>query len=118
VIDVAHDRDDRGPVDKHRALILVLTLGCLLGLFIGRVDDPHRQGEILGNQFDGLIAHRLIDGHHLAESQQDLHDLVGRPIDLRGEILDRDAAVDADLVGGRCLRRGGRCFHRGGRLLG
>ena len=93
VVDVAHDRDDRGPRGEIVGIVLEELL---LVLLVGGVADDDLALDLAGDELHRVVAERLRDGHHLAEGEHDLDDLCRRDAQGRGEILDRDARLDDD----------------------
>ena len=77
----------------------------LVGGLASGVHDLHPDAQLVGNEQQCLVAHRLGHGHHLAETEQRLDHLGGGPPRLVGEILDRDAVVHLD-----GSRSSGFCF--------
>src|SRR6478672_2537790 len=101
VVDVTHDRDDRGPDGEVGLVALVLTelevegLEQLAVLVLGR-DDLDDVVELLAEQLERRVVDRLGRRHHLAEAEQHLHERRRVDTDLLGEVGQRRAARQAD----------------------
>ena len=98
VVDVAHDRDDRGARDE----VLGRVVERLLGLdLVGRARDRDLALELGADHLDGLVRERLRDADELAEAHHDLLDLRGRDAQRRCQVLDGDAGADGRGTRGR-----------------
>ena len=109
VVDVTHDGDDRRARLLERVVVFVVVaeqrLQLELGLLAG-LDEQHVGTERLGDELDHLVGERLRAGDHLARVEQQAHEVGGGAVQLRRELLDRDAALDDDLVlGNRRIAR-------------
>ena len=118
VVDVAHHGDD-GRARHEEALVLLLFFFVteqrleLALLLLARLHEEHLAAERLGDELDHLVGQRLRAGDHLARVEEDADEVGGVAVQLRGELLDRDAARHDDLALGD--RRVERREHRGGR---
>ena len=103
VVDVAHDGDDRrAGLDERLVFVLVVAeerLELELLLLAG-LDEEHLGAEGLADQLDHLVGQRLGAGHHLAGVEQQPDQVSGVAVQLRGELLDGDAARHEDLTVG------------------
>jgi translation initiation factor IF-2 len=118
VIDMAHDRDHRGPCDEILLGVLV-DLGILV--LLRDVLDRHVALDLGGDERHSLVRERLRDRHHRAQAHQDLDELCRRHSERLRQILDRYARVDGDRPGrlrtGRRLRTGLRAVTSLSRVL-
>ncbi len=90
VVDVAHDRDDRG-ARLERVGIVVEREGVLL--LLGH--DLDVAPEVVGHELDELVRHRLGEGERRSEQEQALDDVVGGNAEKLGEVAYRGALRDA-----------------------
>ena len=91
VVDVAHDRHDRGSRNEVGLVVLVLRR---LELLLGRVLDRDLALDLGRDQLDLLVGERLGRGAHLAERHEDLDQLGHRDAERGGEVLDGRARLD------------------------
>ena len=110
VVDVAHDGDDRRTRLLERVVVFVVVAEQRLQLelrFLAGLDEQHVGTERLGDELDHLVGERLRAGDHLARVEQQAHEVGRGAVQLGRELLDRDAALDDDLVfGNRRVTRG------------
>ncbi len=104
VIDVAHDRDDRGP-RLERLFRIVERLG--LFLFLARVLDRHLALELGRDQLDLFVGQRLRRRPHLAEVHENLDDVRHRDAERLRVVAHADARLDGDGTGRRRRRLAG-----------
>src|SRR6266496_4199974 len=114
VVDVTHHRHHRRARPQVLVTIGLVVLPALDGdelVGLGGVDDLDAGADLLAQQRDRIVRHRLGRGQHLAHLHEDA-DEVGRwPAETVGEVLhghpagDADDAVDRD-VGPRLDARG------------
>src|SRR6266511_1424571 len=105
VIDVAHDRDDRGT--RLEVLLGVLELRLLLDL-LGGVDDLDLAIEAFCDHLDHLVRQRLGQGRHLAELHQLLDHLGTAEVERLGDLAHGGAGLNLRGLGldlGRPLDR-------------
>ena len=102
VVDVTHDRHDRGARLEERLVFFFVLIAeeCLQLelLFLAGLDKEHLGAEGLGDQLDHLVGEGLGAGDHLAGVQQEPHEVRGVAVELGCELLDRDPAWDHDLA--------------------
>ena len=101
VVDVTHDGDDRRTELEILLVALVLAVGEVerlqqLAVLVLRGDDLHDVVHLAAEQLEGLVAHRLGGGDHLAEVEQRLHQRGRVGVDLLGEVGQRRAAGEPD----------------------
>ena len=116
VVDMAHDRDDRGARLQHVGLV---GLAAHADLDVGFGDAAHPVAEFGDDQLGGVGVDRLVDRRHHAHAHQRL-DHVGAALGHAvGQFLDRDRLGDDDvahdlrLLAG-CACAGARARGRGG----
>ena len=116
VVDMTHHDDDRRTRLLERVVFVVIVAEQRLQLelgFLAGLDEQHVGAERLGDQLDHLVGEGLRARDHLAGVEQQPNEVGRRTIQLRRELLDRDTALDHDLVlgDGRVARRelGHRC---------
>ena len=110
VVDMTHHDDDQRTRLLERVVVIVIVAEQRLQLelsFLAGLDEQNIGAERLGDQLDHLVGEGLRARDHLAGVEQQPHEVGGRAIQLRRELLDRDAALDDDLVlgNGRVARR-------------
>src|SRR5215218_7080997 len=95
VVDVAHDRHDR----RARLQVLLAVgldvlpaLDLLQDVGLAGVDDLDPGADLLGEQGDRLVGHRLGGGQHLAHLHEQPDQVAGGLADAVGEVLHGDAA--------------------------
>src|SRR5262249_19605120 len=86
-------------------------------LLLAGLDEEDFGAELLREQLDHVVGERLRCRHHLAGREQEADDVGRAAVELRTELLRRDAALDDDLAAGH--RRARRAVRRqlGGRQL-
>jgi hypothetical protein len=95
VVHVAHDRDHRR---ARPQVLLAVGLGVLPALDLledvglARVDDLDPGADLVGEQGDRLVGHRLGGGQHLAHLHEQADEVAGRTADAVGEVLHGDPA--------------------------
>ncbi len=113
VVDVTHHRDDGRPRPEV-ALLLVFVIGLVPEeagpqrrlLLLAGVDEPDAGADLGGEELDHVVGEGLGGGHHLPLQEEEAHDVAGRPVELRPELLRRRAPLDDHLgVGHRRVRR-------------
>ena len=103
VVDVTQHGDDRRARLEQRVVLVVVVaehreeLDLLLA---PRLDEQHLRAERLGDQLDHLVGERHGRGDHLAGFEQDADEVGRRAVQLRRELLHRDAARHDDLAFG------------------
>ena len=105
VVNVTHDGDDRGARQQVRGVV-VEREGVLLLL----AHDLDLTAQVVGDELDEVVGHRLGEGQRVAEKEQALDDVVGGNAEKLGELGDSGALRDLDrvelrqvLVVGDCL---------------
>ncbi len=94
VVDVAHDRDDRGARLQRLRRILFDFLPEIGGVF---VLTQRLEAELRRDQLDLVEVQPLVDRHHQAQFLEgELDDLAGRDLHQVGELGDGDELVDPD----------------------
>ncbi len=101
VVDVTHDGHHRRTGLEVLLAALVLAVGEVEGLqqlavLVLRGHDLHDVVHLAAEQLEGLVAHRLGGGHHLAEVEQRLHQRGRVGVDLLGEVGQRRTAGQPD----------------------
>ena len=110
VVDVAHDGDDR----RARLLALLVDVVVVVEhrlelelLLLAGLDQEDVSAELEREQLHLLVGQRHGRRDHLAVLQQEAHDVGRGPVQLRRELLGRDALLDDDrAVGHRGIGRG------------
>ncbi len=105
VVDVAHDSyDGRSCLQVLLVFFKVLASEELRPegglLLLARVDQTDLRTYLRGEQADHVVGERLGGGDHLALEQEEAHDVTGRPVEARAELLWRGTALDDHLVVG------------------
>ena len=105
-------RNDVGVADRveQRRLAVVEQRLQFELRFLTGLDEQDLGAQRLGDQLDHLVGERLRPRDHLARVEQQAHEVGGVAIQLRRELLDRDASLDDDLAFGH--RRVGGCERR------
>ena len=104
VVDVAHDRDDRGT--RLHVLCIVQLFGFEVdvegleqfAILIFRRDNLDVVAELCAQCFEGVLIQRLRGGCHLSQVEEDGHQRCGINVDLLSEVSKRGALTDADLL--------------------
>ena len=91
VIDMAHDRDDRGTRLQH---FLLVGLAAQADLDIGFGDAVRAVAELADDQLGGVGVDDLVDRRHDAHAHQRLDDIGAALGHAVGEFLDRDRLRD------------------------
>ena len=101
VVDVTHDGDDRGPHDQVGLAALVLAELQVEGLqqlavLVLRGHDLDVEVQLLAQQAQRVVIHRLRRREHLAELEHRGHEIGRRGVDPLGEVRQRGAAGQPD----------------------
>ena len=118
VVDVTHHRDDRRPRPLRVGVVIIVVVEQLLELellLLSGLDEQEVRADLEREQLHLLVGERHGRGHHLALLQQEAHDVGGRAVQLRRELLRARAALDDDRALG--YRRVGRRVRRRGLRL-
>ena len=99
MVDVSHHRDDWRTRTQGLFVVVVAVVEEGLEfnlLLLAGIDEQEFGANIEREQFHMVIGQRLRCRHHLAVVQQELHNVGCRPVQLRGELLSGDTALDHD----------------------
>ena len=99
VVDVTHDGDDRSARDLQRLVVVVAVVEHRLQLelfLLTGLDQQQVGADLEREQLHLLVGQRHRGGDHLAVLQQEADDVGRGAVQLRSELLRRDAALDDD----------------------
>ncbi len=109
MVDVPHDGDHRRPREQ---VLVAVGLGVLPALDLlhrvglARVDDLDAGTEVLGEQQDGVVGHRLGGGQHLPHLHEVADQIARWPAEPVGQVLHGDPAGHAQDALDRDVERG------------
>ena len=96
MVDVTHDRHDRGALGQ---IVVGVVEDDLSGGLVLGVDDLDLFAELDAEQLDRVVGERLRLGLHLTQLHQLLDDLRDANVEVLGNVLDGRPGVDPDQVG-------------------
>src|SRR5215211_7307917 len=99
VVDVAHDGHHRRAGTQVLVAVglgVLPALDLLEGVGLAGVDDLDVGADLLGQQGDRLVGHRLGGGQHLAHLHEHADQVAGGLAEAVGQVLDGDPAGHAD----------------------